>query len=323
MLDILAITGPIYLTILVGFFSVRIGWFTKADMRLFGKFVIQLAIPALLFNALAQRTLGEVLQPGYLLAYASGSLLLLVSAVWFGRRRLGKSRSGSAYYAMGMTCSNSGYIGYPVLMLTLGPIAGVVLALNLVVESFLKIPLLLALAESDPGPDGQRLSGRALLAQSVRRLLANPMILAIIAGASFALFGWRLPEPLARTVNLFSMSAGVLALFVIGGTLVDLKVRGMRAEVAQIAVGKLILHPLLVGAALLALPWLGVQLDPVLRAAALLSAAMPMLGIYTILAQKHGHEEVAAAALLATTVVSFITLSALLWVLRVTPGWLG
>jgi malonate transporter and related proteins len=55
----------------------------------------------------------------------------------------------------------------------------------------------------------------------------------------------------------------------------------------------------------------------------LLSAAMPMLGIYTILAQKHGHEEVAAAALLATTVVSFITLSALLWVLRVTPGWLG
>lgn len=42
-------------------------------------------------------------------------------------------------------------------------------------------------------------------------------------------------------------------------------------------------------------------------------AAVPMLGIYPILAQKHGHDTMAAAAQLGTTVASFFTLMALIW----------
>jgi hypothetical protein len=41
-----------------------------------------------------------------------------------------------------------------------------------------------------------------------------------------------------------------------------------------------------------------------------------MLGIYPILAQKHGHDSMAAGAQLGTTVASFFTLTALLWVLK-------
>jgi len=40
----------------------------------------------------------------------------------------------------------------------------------------------------------------------------------------------------ARTVTLFSQASGALSLFVIGGALVGLQVRGMRSQVAQIAV---------------------------------------------------------------------------------------
>jgi len=59
--------------------------------------------------------------------------------------------------------------------------------------------------------------------------------------------------------------------------------------------------------------------DPQLRTAALLFAAMPMLGVYPILALKYGHEEVSAATLLAATVGSFFTLNVLLWVLKHYP----
>ncbi len=90
-------------------------------------------------------------------------------------------------------------------------------------------------------------------------------------------------------------------------------------------VGKLLLHPLAVLApVLLLLPWLGwaaVQGD--LRSAAVPSAAMPMLGIYSLLAQRHGHEGFTAAALLATTVASFFSISAIPWLMRHTPGGLG
>ena len=62
--------------------------------------------------------------------------------------------------------------------------------------------------------------------------------------------------------------------------------------------------------------WLVPVADPQLRIAAVVFAAMPMLGVYPILAQKHGHEETTAAALLVTTIASFFTLSALLWGLK-------
>jgi hypothetical protein len=40
------------------------------------------------------------------------------------------------------------------------------------------------------------------------------------------------------------------------------------------------------------------------------------MGIYPILAQRHGHEGFSAAALLGTTLGSFVTLNLLLWMWR-------
>ena len=88
---------------------------------------------------------------------------------------------------------------------------------------------------------------------------------------------------------------------------------------AQIAAGKLLVHPLLTVGALLALEALGMPpMDAALRTGVVLAAACPMFGIYPILAQKHGHDGLAAAALLGTTVASFFTISALLWMLKLT-----
>ena len=53
MLDILSITAPIYIIIFLGFVLTRIGLFAKPEMRVFGKFVLNLALPALLFKTLA------------------------------------------------------------------------------------------------------------------------------------------------------------------------------------------------------------------------------------------------------------------------------
>lgn len=323
MLDILAITGPIYLCIAAGYASVRWNLFTKADMRVFGKFVIQIALPALLFNALASRPLGEVVHPGYLLAFTAGSLALIGLALWFARTVLRKGLTESAYVAMGMTCSNSGYVGYPVMLLLFGPLGGVILALNLIVENLIKLPLLFTLADAG-AHEGERPSLLQALKQTGERLVRNPMIVAIFAGFVVALLGWQLPAVITRTVTLFSAASSGMALFIIGGTLVGLQVKGMRRQVSLIAVGKLLLHPLAVFAAVSLLPLLGLPaVDGDLRTAAVLSAAMPMLGIYSILAQRHGFEGFTAAALLATTAASFFSLSAILWLMRHSAGWLA
>ena len=312
-IEILGITGPIYLAIALGYLATRHGVFSPSDMPLLGKFTIQIALPALLFNALSQRSLGEIFQPQYLAAYALGSLLVMGAGLWWARRVQGHSASYSSMMAMGMSCPNSGFVGYPIMLLTLGPVAGVALALNMVVENLLLIPLLLAVADSQSGGAG---CWRRVLQQTLLGLLRNPMIWGIVGGFAWSLTGWSLPAPLARTVNLFAAASGALSLFVIGGSLVGLQAAGLRGTVSQIALGKLILHPLAMAAMLL---WVFPVADPALRAAALLTGALPMLGIYTILSQRHGHGAISAAALLVTTVLSFFTLSALLWLLRQAP----
>jgi malonate transporter and related proteins len=312
-LQILGITGPIYLAIALGFLFTRQGVFAKADMQVFGKFTINLALPALLFNALSQRSMGEILNAQYLLAYALGSMVLIVGALFWARKVQGHSLSYSSMMAMGMSCPNSGFVGYPIMLLTFGPVAGVALALNMVVENLLLIPLLLAVADADGGQPGQ---WKQVLWQTLKNLAKNPMIWGIVGGFLFSLSGWTMPAPLGRTVNLFAQASAALSLFVIGGSLVGLKAEGLQGTVSQIAFGKLFMHPL---AMWVALTFVVPVSDPALRSAALLTGALPMLGIYTILSQRHGHGAISAATLLVTTVVSFFTLSALLWVLQHHP----
>ena len=180
----------------------------------------------------------------------------------------------------------------------------------MVVENLLLIPLLLAVADSDGAARGQ---WRKAVLQTLIGLVKNPMIIGIVAGFGVAWSGVHIPTPFTRTVTLFAQASGALSLFVIGGSLVDLKVQGLKGPVVQITLGKLLLHPLVM---LVTLWWMVPVDDPALRAAALITAALPMMGIYTILSQRHGHEATSAAALLVTTVASFFTLSGLLWVLQ-------
>jgi predicted permease len=83
MIDILAITAPIYIIILIGYLLTRFGLFAKTDIRGFGKFVVNVALPALLFKALSERHFAEIINVSYLLAYATGSFLVM-GAVIFG-----------------------------------------------------------------------------------------------------------------------------------------------------------------------------------------------------------------------------------------------
>ena len=312
-IDILGITGPIYLAIALGYLVTRQGLFRASDMQVFGKFTISLALPALLFNALSRRSVGEILNWHYLGAYALSTLLMVLLGLLWTRRVQRHPLALSSMITMGMSCPNSGFVGYPVMLLTLGaPLAGVSLALNMIVENLLIIPLLLAVAGSQGAP-GQ---WRQALAQTLAGLLRNPMIWGIVGGFAFALAGLQMPAPVARTSDLFAAASGALSLFVIGGSLVGLRSDGLKGTIAQIMLGKLVLHPLIMAGVLL---WVIPVQDPALRMAALLTGALPMMGIYTILAQRFGHGPISAAAQLITTVASFFTLSGLLWLLRHHP----
>jgi len=314
MLNILTITGPIYLSIAMGFAATRSGMFSKLDGQVLGRFVLNFALPAMLFNTLAQRNFAEVLNPNYLMAYGAGSVLSFAIgfAVWRLWRK--KSLTESGMVAMGVSCSNSGYVGYPILLQFLGPAAGLGLALTVLIENLVTIPLALAIAESG---ESEHVSWRHTVLQSLVRMAKLPMMQAIVLGFVFSMLGLHLPEVLSKTVNMFAASTAAIALFVNGGSLVGMRVLGLIQEVRWIAIGKLVIHPLSVALMLMLVG----PVDSSLKISAVLLAGMPMLGIYPLLAQRHGQEGFCAAALLVTTVSSFFTISLILWGMGELPGW--
>ena len=80
MLDVLAITGPIYVVIALGYAAVRARLFRADDLRALGKFVLHFALPALLFTALARSPVASIIDPAYLAAYAASGVGVMAKA---------------------------------------------------------------------------------------------------------------------------------------------------------------------------------------------------------------------------------------------------
>lgn len=309
MLDVLAITSPLFILIGVGYLMVKTGVIDRADIPALGKLVITFALPALIFRALAQRDFETIFDLGYLAVYGGGSLLSFALVMLISSMFQGRTLTESAITGLGASLSNSGFIGFPLLLALMGPVAPVVLALTMLVENVLMIPLVLTLAETG---SSQNIGWVRALGLALTRLSRNPIIMAILLGLGFSLLGIRLPAPLAKAVDMAAAAAGAVALFAIGGTLVRLSVTGMAWRIALPLTGKLVVHPLMV----LLLLWLVPPFDPVLQIGALVAACSPMLSIYPVLSARYGMDQEAAATLLATTLASFFTISLAVWLLN-------
>ena len=313
MIEVLSITFPLFAAIGLGYGTVAFGLFSSDDMKVLGRYVLNIALPALLFNAVAGRDLGEVLHPGYMVAgLAAGLATMLVGYISVTLTGTGPARRAVA--VMGMAVPNSAFVGYPALLLTLPDIAGQVLVLNFLVENVILIPLGLILLDLARPRPGRTIAG--VLGGIARDFFSRPFVIGLLLGLVVSVTGLPYPGPLERFLSILAGSASALALVVIGGTLYGLPMRGDRALAGGIAAGKLVLHPLMAALAVTVCSMTGLfALPEEFRQAAILSAAIPMFSIYIILAQPYGHDGIASIALLTAVASSFVTLSVVLWLL--------
>lgn len=302
MLNILTVLLPIFLVIAAGYLFTRFGGFTREGLMALGRFVIGIALPALVFKTLSERQIGDILIPAYLIGYSIAALLCfalgLAFSLWVSRQTL----VASAINALGQSFSNSAFVGYPLLLGVLGGgDAGVYFSLNTMVENVLLLPLFLILIEIHQGDEGT-------LATRIGRILFNtlrkPLILSLILGLLFSALQWRLPLPVQKAIDLLAAAAAPIAIFVIGCGLNGIRLQGNVPAIIQITVGKLVLMPAL--AALFI--WLcGGDRDMVFAGA--LMGGVAMANTVAILAQHYGFPNRGTASMMTTNVLSVFTLS--------------
>ncbi len=310
MFSMFAITTPIFLLILLGYGAVK-GRVVSSEANVgMGRFVLYFGIPALLFRAISNLEFSDMLNPGFVGAYAVGSLLAFSVGLLLSRLGVIKQGFPAALAGMGMSCSNSGYFGYPVMLLVFAapPAAG--FAMVLLVENLLMIPLGLALLEYGASR-GNGTRGVAFWKPLLKRVLSSPMILAILSGVAASLLDIHVPAVLDQSLEMLARAAAPVALFVIGGSLVGAPLRGTGLQTTSIIAGKLALHPLLVGLAVSIAPGVSEEL----KITAIMFAAMPMIGVYPIIGGAYGQQAPSSSILMATTVAAFFSVSVVLGLL--------
>lgn len=310
MLSVLQTIAPIFGVMTIGYLAVKTDLMPKAAVPLLGRFVLFLALPALIFSTLAQTEVTSLIEPLYLLSYGAGSLLAVMLGFGLSRWLWQEDLTRASVNGLGMSLSNSAFVGYPVLLQVYGVLPVAAFTMTLLVENLLIMPLVLIVLElsralAEGGDKAE------VLSRFFKRIATHPILLAIVLGIGFSLTGLSLPSVIEGSLGFLANTSAGVALFVIGGSLVGMQIKGDLMRISGITFGKLALHPALVAL----MVWLLPPFDPELQRIAILMAAMPMLSIYPVLAGNYTDPSRYAATLVAATLASFVSLSAVLLLL--------
>lgn len=309
-ISVVNVIVPIFMVIAIGYLAVRTELMPKSAVPGMGRFVLYFCLPALIFNTLTTTSILTAITPYYLIAYSVGSLLAYLLGFAFSKGVSKSTTAEASLNGLGMSLSNSAFVGYPVLLQVFGTLPAAAFTMTLLVENLLIMPLALMVLElSRALSEGG--SARQVVSRFVYRLASHPILLAIVAGSLFSLTGLALPGVVSNGLDFLASASAGVALFVIGGSLVGISIRGDVWKISWVTLGKLCIHPLLVALMI----WLLPPFDRQLQVIAILSASMPMLSIYAVVAGNYLDPARYAATLVLATLASFVSISVVLAVL--------
>ena len=303
---------PVFALIFAGWAARRIGVLGPAATTELNRFVVYLALPALLFDVLAHTKGADLWQPGFIAAFGLSSLLVFVLILglhWRRRHRTqGFQLADAAIDGLNGAYGNTGYVGFPLATAALGPAA----LLPTTIATIITVCVIFALAITLIETGLQARHGGLKVAGKVARSLAlNPLVVAPILGALVPAFGLSIPVPLETILKMLGGAASPCALVALGLFLAQSRALSIASLIAGLPlIGlKLIAQPAL--AWLLAV--LVFRLDDFGTHVAVLIAALPTGTGPFMLAEFYRREaETTSNVILISTILAILTVSAYL-----------
>ena len=307
---IFGIILPVFGTLGLGYAAARSGVFDEAANRGLSQFVFNFALPLMLFRAIAQTELPATLPWGYLLSYYIGAFTVYGLAMVAGRVLFGRRLDEQAVLGLGAGFSNTGMLGIPLVMTAYGPSASLPLFVMIACHSLLMLPPTTALIEAARG--GKQSAADTLLNLG-KSVLGTPIIWGLTSGLAFALTGFDIPGPIDAVASGVGGAATPCALFALGASLTRYSLGGNLREPVMLVVLKMMVQPLLMW--LLATQVFDVP--PLWVMTGVLLAALPAGITPYLFAQRYKVcQATVASAVFLSTLLSVLTLSALLFLLR-------
>lgn len=310
MLDVINLALPFFGLIFIGFACGRIKQIPDTALAWMNFFIVYVALPALFYRILAQTPLEQLGQIDFIFAttLATGwsfafsfAIVMLVQRGHIGRATIG---------ALAGSYGNIGYMGPGLALATLGPQAAAPVALIFCFDTlllFTLVPFLMTMA----GPQPVRFG---LIARTaIVKIATNPLVIASALGALSAALHFQPPVALERLMQFLQNAAAPCALFTLGVTVALRPLQKLPWEVPALVAFKLVIHPIIL---FLLLSAMG-NFDPLWVSTAILMAALPpALNVFVFARQYDTWVEEASSAVLVGTLVSVITLTSVMWLVK-------
>lgn len=310
MLKILTVTAPFFGLIGCGYGAARLRLLPENTVPALNTFVLYFALPCMMFRFTLDTPFAQIFSAQVFLTYMVAGLLTFAIFVFsYGFAAMVPLHQG-AYPAMAVSWSNWGYMGFALIPALLGREALPIIIAGGMADLFVVLSVGLALAGTGTGAN----TARGIARGAILRVVKNPMLWAVIAGALGSAMGLKLPVAADQLVRLLGSAAVPVALFAIGVSLYRPGVPVLRADVMMITGGKLLLQPYivaLVAAFVFGLSHFELQV-------LVLMAALPVAGSVFIFAERAGSDsEAISGAILVSTALAFFSFSALCWAMGV------
>ncbi len=307
MQAILATTFPFFALVLCGYVAVRRRMLPQLAIPGMNSFVLYFALPCLLYRFGSTTPLAQLLDRGVFGVYLLCGLVTVALVTGIARAR-GMDWNNGAFGALVAAFPNTGFMGVPLLVALLGPRASGPVIVTIAIDLIITTSLCIAMSRFGQGGSGTAL--RHALAGVVR----NPLPWAILLGALASGLGLGLPGPAEDTIALLAGAASPVALFTIGAVLARSHMNAtgptVWADVAPVALVKLLLHPALVFAVGHAAIAVGAPLDPFAFKVLVLVACLPCASNVALLTERFGADTGRIARIiLVSTALSFVSFS--------------
>jgi malonate transporter len=305
---VLSSVVPLFAVVFVGWFAGRARFLSEAGVRALVAFVFNFAMPPFLFRLMAGTDLAEIAQWAFVGAYSLAALIMFMIGAATGAALFRLRPAGLIIQGFGSAFANGVLLGLPLLLWLFGE-QGAVPALLIITLDVILFGIVTLLLEVT----GSRAAAHRVVGQTIRAIAVNPIIMATFFGILFGLSGVALPEVIDRTLEFIGQAAPPTALFALGATLSLRKVAGNLGPAGLMVALKLFLHPLVVWVLVTQV----IVLEPFWANAAVIFAAGPVGANVFIFAQHYeAGVEAASSAIVISTALAMLTISALLLILQ-------
>ena len=299
-------TMPVFLVMVVGYFLRRIGMLNESFCAVANKYVFKVALPLLLFKDIAETDLRTDFNLTFVL-YCMIVTTVMFLGIWALTAWLMTDKSLVGAFSQAAARSSAAVLGIAFVENIYGN-AGLTPMMIVAAVPLFNIYSVIILTFS---AQHRERGGGAIRAACIN-VLKNPIILGILAGLPFSLFGISIPTIPLKTITSISNTATPIALLVVGAGFEGRKALSKIKPTVIASLIKLVILPAVFLPIAIACGLAGAEMIAIL----IMVGSPTTVSCYIMAKNMDNDGELTSSIILLTTLLSSVTLTFWIFLLR-------